>query len=463
MSNEFYTPTANPASNSSLSSSLIRAEFTALETSFGKLPTMAAKGGQMVIVNSGATALEATALLSVSGTTLVQNAATITISQNFVETRAVGATASGASTIHGRVTTLSGHADTTSAIGVYKFETDISGSNDLASASSVVPRVDYSGSGTLALVLLASGNLNHIGSGSITSSYGIGSIIYMQSTGGITTAGLFTARIPVFSSTGAITTLIGFDCQDVGHASLITNCHSFRAQDSVTPLTLCTAFKGEMTAGATKYNLYMSGTAANYLAGQLLIGHTASISDQASVARMVQVHTTSSPRGMSLGHWSNDGNAAGIRFEKSRGTTIGSYTAVVTGDVLGGISSTGSDGTQFASIDGAVSAQILFYASGTIGTNRVPGEIRFHTATDAASPVLTEGMRIDSAQNVIIGTAAIATTATDGFLRIPSCAGAPTGVPSSYAGRSPLIHDTTNNRIYLYDTVSAAWQYAALT
>jgi len=271
MSNEYYTPTANPADNSFLNPSLIRAEFTALETSFGKLPTMAANGGKMVIVNSGATALEATALLSVSGTTLVQNAATITISQNFVETRAAGAAASGASTIHGRVTTLSGHADTTSGIGVYKFETDISGSNNLASASSVVPRVDYSGSGTLALVLLASGNLNHIGSGSITYSYGIGSVIAMQSTGGITTAGLFTARIPVFSSTGAITTLIGFDCQDVGHASLITNCHSFRAQDHTASVTLNTAFKGEMSAGATKYNLYMSGTAQNLFNGDLSI------------------------------------------------------------------------------------------------------------------------------------------------------------------------------------------------
>src|SRR3990167_7610203 len=108
MSNEFYTPTANPAANSSLSSSLIRAEFTALETSFGKLPTMAAKGGQMVIVNAGATALEATGLLSVSGSTLVQNAATITISQNFVETRAVGATASGQHTINDHLITLTG-------------------------------------------------------------------------------------------------------------------------------------------------------------------------------------------------------------------------------------------------------------------------------------------------------------------------------------------------------------------
>jgi len=58
--------------------------------------------------------------------------------------------------------------------------------------------------------------------------------------------------------------------------------------------------------------------------------------------------------------------------------------------------------------------------------------------------------------SAVIGSAALATTATDGFLYIPSCAGAPTGVPTTMTGRSPIIHDTTNNRIYLYEMVSAS-------
>ena len=79
----------------------------------------------------------------------------------------------------------------------------------------------------------------------------------------------------------------------------------------------------------------------------------------------------------------------------------------------------------------------------------------------AGTPVTA--MSITGIGNVIMGSAALATTATDGHLYIPSCAGAPTGVPTTATGRSPIIHDTTNNRIYLYDMVSAAWQYAALT
>jgi len=66
-------------------------------------------------------------------------------------------------------------------------------------------------------------------------------------------------------------------------------------------------------------------------------------------------------------------------------------------------------------------------------------------------------MRIDSLGNVIVNTAAIATTATDGFLYIPTCAGAPTGVPTTYTGRAAMVYDTTNNKLWVYN---GAWKGA---
>jgi len=75
----------------------------------------------------------------------------------------------------------------------------------------------------------------------------------------------------------------------------------------------------------------------------------------------------------------------------------------------------------------------------------------------------TERLRINSGGSIIIGTAAIATSATDGFLYIPSMPGAPSGTPTDISNLSAIVHDTTNNRIYLYDHVSNAWAYAALT
>jgi hypothetical protein len=57
MSNEFYDSSGAPATSSSLSSATIRAEFDLVEAGFGKLPTMAGAGDQMVFINSAATAL----------------------------------------------------------------------------------------------------------------------------------------------------------------------------------------------------------------------------------------------------------------------------------------------------------------------------------------------------------------------------------------------------------------------
>lgn len=54
--------------------------------------------------------------------------------------------------------------------------------------------------------------------------------------------------------------------------------------------------------------------------------------------------------------------------------------------------------------------------------------------------------------SVMIGNAALATTATDGFLYIPTCAGAPTGTPTAKTGRVPMIYDTTNNHFYFYNS-----------
>lgn len=62
---------------------------------------------------------------------------------------------------------------------------------------------------------------------------------------------------------------------------------------------------------------------------------------------------------------------------------------------------------------------------------------------------------------VVIGTGALPTTATDGFLYIPSQAGVATGVPTAYTGRVPITFDSVNNKIGFYNS---GWLWtAALT
>ena len=56
---------------------------------------------------------------------------------------------------------------------------------------------------------------------------------------------------------------------------------------------------------------------------------------------------------------------------------------------------------------------------------------------------------------VVVGNGAVSTTAGDGFLYIPTCAGTPTGTPVSHTGTVALVFDTTGHKFWIYD---GAWK-----
>lgn len=75
-----------------------------------------------------------------------------------------------------------------------------------------------------------------------------------------------------------------------------------------------------------------------------------------------------------------------------------------------------------------------------------------------------ETLRLDTTNNVVVGDGRVEKTATDGYLYLPevslTAAGVPTGVPTTYSGRSPMVVGT-NNRLYVY--VNGSWKYTTLT
>jgi len=119
---------------------------------------------------------------------------------------------------------------------------------------------------------------------------------------------------------------------------------------------------------------------------------------------------------------------------------------------------------------GDVIGEIDFVADSSISQSR-PGVIRGVTSQIQSStngggrleflttPLnsLTPAIRLtlDSQGNAVIGTAALATNATDGFLYLDSMVGVPTGTPTIHTGRVPVTVDTSNSRLYSY--IGGAW------
>lgn len=151
---------------------------------------------------------------------------------------------------------------------------------------------------------------------------------------------------------------------------------------------------------------------------------------------------------------SNTANAGPV-FEsaRSRGTEA-AETVVQSGDYLGRMTALGFDGTDYAR-----GAEIRAVVDGTPGSGDMPTRWEFLVTPDGSETPAIK-LTIDNKGNVILGTAALATNATDGFLHVPSCAGTPTGTPTAYSGRVPHVFDTTNGRPYWY--YGGAWHYAVL-
>jgi hypothetical protein len=84
--------------------------------------------------------------------------------------------------------------------------------------------------------------------------------------------------------------------------------------------------------------------------------------------------------------------------------------------------------------------------------NRANSDLLFGTNDITRASITAAGNFCAGAQS------ALATTATNGFLYVPTCAGVPTGTPTAITGMAPIVVDTTNNRWYFYS--GGAWRNA---
>jgi hypothetical protein len=109
---------------------------------------------------------------------------------------------------------------------------------------------------------------------------------------------------------------------------------------------------------------------------------------------------------------SDDALGSYLNFAKTRGSSVGSNTIVQSGDALGVIDFHGADGTDFTH-----GARITAEVDGTPGNNDLPTRLVFSSTADGASSP-TEAMRINSQQELLVGTAT--RNANGGVLQLKS-------------------------------------------
>jgi hypothetical protein len=166
-----------------------------------------------------------------------------------------------------------------------------------------------------------------------------------------------------------------------------------------------------------------------------------------------------------------DSGGAG-EFRVGSNLVVGKITAAGTAVIPIEVEKSAMQGIHIYNPDNANGAENMYYAAqdngagtysnvafGIISVAGTSGD--FEIRTNGTTPFVagTRKFAVTSTGNIRLGgTAALATTATDGFPYIPTCAGVPTGVPTTITGSVAMVFDTTNNRLYIYD---GAWLLAA--
>ena len=115
----------------------------------------------------------------------------------------------------------------------------------------------------------------------------------------------------------------------------------------------------------------------------------------------------------------------------------------------GALTATGSSqayGLRVGNVAGATTNYAIYTNAGDVSFG---GNVILRSGTNFT--LLGTGTAKFGGGGVVSNNAALATTATDGFLYIPTSAGLPTGTPTTQTGTVPIEYDTTNNNLMVYN------------
>ena len=218
------------------------------------------------------------------------------------------------------------------------------------------------------------------------------------------TASMFVTYPSTAAASFTLGTLAHFRAiwNSTGAGSAITTQYGFLAESSLTTATNNFGFYSNIASGSNRWNFYAAGTARNYFAGNTAIGGAGSNDARLLVSLPSGTFGVANP----LQRWDY------ATFSVADFYTDGNLNPIFNADAQSNWNPPATMVWQFRG---------------------------------------TEQMRITSAGNIVAGgSVALATTATNGFLYVPTCAGTPTGTPTAITGMAPIVVDTTNNKLYFY-------------
>jgi hypothetical protein len=133
------------------------------------------------------------------------------------------------------------------------------------------------------------------------------------------------------------------------------------------------------------------------------------------------------------------------------GVDVPTLTSRSTGTKIALYPSVASNSLDYAV---GVASGVLWFSIPTVASS-----FKWYGAAEASPYTPTVVMSLTGG-SLVLGSAALATSATKGFFYIPTMSGAPTGTPVAHTGTVPMVYDTTNNHFYIYN---GAWKKVALT
>ena len=175
--------------------------------------------------------------------------------------------------------------------------------------------------------------------------------------------------------------------------ALTVNGNTILGDATADTITLNALVSSNMLFTDNSYDIGASGanrpksiyiTSTMYAGSSVWAGTTTFANNGRNSQRVLSVNATADYGGMAMTSYC--GTTATIApildFNRSRGTTDQSFTAVVSADRLGFLNFRGASGTQFVD-----AAQIFSYVDGTVTTTSVPGAISLATSSTTAGLV----------------------------------------------------------------------------